>query len=859
MTSVGKCFLMAAALVVFSAARAERPPIEKTGEIGKLWVQANPWFPVDMAPVYDHGGPNVPYEHYQGTNSWLRCLQVLHEYGIDGIKPEMHWPSWENGVYRTLLDAAPLVSPDFKVGLFVAVFSKTPEDAIRDAKVALRPFVRDLKENPAVMRIGGRPVIHLYLPTRFAAEGWERVFTALDREIVPMCYLLDYSTVHLNTVAVGGGGVEAFEKKLRELLPVFDGVSSYCYSYEGPSVQRQEAEVLKRLFAEQPGKIFEGGIFNTYTMHFTFGGLETHLTRNWRESIDIWTAANPDAIEITNLFDHYENSLVYPCYEREDFLLRYLQYAMSKWRKSAFRKEKTPELVLCNYTSALIGWTPLDFEVVGFPIDSADRDVSVSVEICATDGKVLETLGPRQMTLDDVRVEKFTVPSTRYLDQRGIVPRLVYTWGGKTQRLNYNPMTLLSPSIRSHRLWWARSTRNQLKVEGDGLWTMDGVAPGGTHLPSGAGQTVFSGNLRAAKGKGPLFGYQRHGVKRDGTELFFTNDGRYQWRGQMALMTPPPGPTLHWYNLEIQNALGHKFQTLPVWETDGSRSGTVTMPIRMEDGSVAEREIEAARVPFYHWKCDHDDGWLLVDSSGLMHNGYIDGTGFGGGHLDYTGYNLCHSGPIGRRTRPTLFRRDADGTGHLHLAGTNYVMVMGGTVLPAASTYEIAVRAERTDRRMGIFGSERGGISLAVLPDGRVRAARRNDVRQAGADAEVVSAEPIAFGTWTRIAVTYDLRKMTLYVNGVLQGSVEARPNFVNLTDVNGVNYFGSHELNNHLLIGADLKPPYAPIDNFVGDIRDIRVYGRNLAPDEFLTRSATRTSALGVPCRKDNDVLQFP
>ena len=30
--------------------------------------------------------------------------------------------------------------------------------------------------------------------------------------------------------------------------------------------------------------------------------------------------------------------------------------------------------------------------------------------------------------------------------------------------------------------------------------------------------------------------------------------------------------------------------------------------------------------------------------------------------------------------------------------------------------------------------SERGGISLAVLPDGRVRAARRNDVRQAGAE-----------------------------------------------------------------------------------------------------------------------------
>ena len=359
---------------------------------------------------------------------------------------------------------------------------------------------------------------------------------------------------------------------------------------------------------------------------------------------------------------------------------------------------------------------------------------------------------------------------------------------------------------------------------------MDGVPAGGVRYPRPGGNAVFAADFKT---EGP---YQRHGVRRDGSEWFFTNDPRFQWQGQFTLPTPDPGGALHWYQLEVQEKDGRKFQTLPIWETDGTRTGKVSVPIRNEDGTVSDRMIEAVRVPFFHWPCDHDDGKLLVDVSGYMHNAQVDGHGYGGGHLGYTGYNLCHNGPV----KPdegwkSVFRRDADGVGYLRMSGKNHVIAMGCTVMPAASTYEICVRPRKFGQRMGILGSSRAAASISVLPDGRVWTGRRTGLRNCDADVEVVSREPIATDVWTRIAIVYDMRELVLYVNGSRQGAVAARPNYHDMSAVGNFDDLPSHEYENELMIGAEDKRMYTPVNNFIGDVRDIRVYGRNLSPSEFL------------------------
>ena len=54
---------------VLTMAAFARPPVDKHELRKTAWVQLNPWFPVDMAPVYDLGGPNIPYKQYRGTNN----------------------------------------------------------------------------------------------------------------------------------------------------------------------------------------------------------------------------------------------------------------------------------------------------------------------------------------------------------------------------------------------------------------------------------------------------------------------------------------------------------------------------------------------------------------------------------------------------------------------------------------------------------------------------------------------------------------------------------------------------------------------------------------------------------------------
>ena len=167
----------------------------------------------------------------------------------------------------------------------------------------------------------------------------------------------------------------------------------------------------------------------------------------------------------------------------------------------------------------------------------------------------------------------------------------------------------------------------------------------------------------------------------------------------------------------------------------------------------------------------------------------------------------------------------------LRFNGTNeYSIVMAGTAFPGASTYEVSVRPAEIGREMGIVGSGNNQISIDLLADGRVRAARRSENEGvAGAprkgafvDRKVVSEARLEPGKWTKLQVVYDLRKLRLYVNGAVQGEIDSAP-------------IANHEWETHLIFGAKCSWVYNPKAHFKGDIRGIRVYGRNLSPSEFL------------------------
>jgi hypothetical protein len=89
---------------------------------------------------------------------------------------------------------------------------------------------------------------------------------------------------------------------------------------------------------------------------------------------------------------------------------------------------------------------------------------------------------------------------------------------------------------------------------------------------------------------------------------------------------------------------------------------------------------------------------------------------------------------------------------------------------------------------------------------------------------EVTSKSRLQADTWTHVAAVYDMHKLRVYVNGHEEGAVECPPS--------------KHiQRYNTLTIGAPhprsrVKPVPEP---FEGRMRHIRMYERNLSPDELL------------------------
>ena len=824
-------FCILHSFAALAAANDFRPPFDKSDYVGHVGIHLNPWFPPNKAPIHAYGGPNVPYAQHPRAKkeAWRQALETCASYGVDYLVAEVNEPTSWDGDWRLILDAAGTNDPPVKIGMFFLTGSKDKDACIASMKKILGRMREPLKSHPAVLRAGGHPVMIIYTPLKFKPEEWRDIFDALDAEFGRMVYLFDMNRLAVKVAQESGdkAGQDArFEKRLRELLPYFDGISSYGTGYRVPF------DVIKKVMADYPQKINEGEALFTYLCHFQMGGSQVDLSKTWRDRLDGCYSSDPDTIFITNLLDQYENSAVYPCYEREDLLLRYLEWTLERWKKRKgdhkFKRMKLPELVVCNWNSVLLGWQSLDFEVLGFPMDALYTLVKVELDICNASGKVLYTFPARDMDLNTFRAERFSVPSTQFAGERGVVPRLRYEWAGRKMSMNYGPMTMIDPSLRPFRLFWARSTKNTLTVDGKNEWTLDGVGVGGTHHPTRTGVSQFSARIKPTYQNGDAGGVSRAGIRRDGLEFNYGGGLNCSF----AIPVPNPGGALHWYHLEMENVKGRKYQTLPIWDTDGSRERIVRVPVWKEDGEIADFEIEDTRVPFWHYPIDNDTGPLLLDESGWQHNGRLlsEKTGMFGNHLGYTGYNHYHNGrttPCGGKSR---FGRDADGRGYLSFDGTNdYASIAGCTAFPGACTYELSVRPAENGREMGLVGAPNGQIEIVITPDGAVCTSRSGAVEGMGGSAptrkftqSVTSKARLAVGEWAKIAVTYDLRTIRLYVNGALEGEADVGPT-------------RDHEWINHVTIGAKCGFVHETSAYFRGDIRAIRMYGRNLSPDEFL------------------------
>ncbi|MBC8443467.1 LamG domain-containing protein [PVC group bacterium] len=363
-------------------------------------------------------------------------------------------------------------------------------------------------------------------------------------------------------------------------------------------------------------------------------------------------------------------------------------------------------------------------------------------------------------------------------------------------------------------------------------WALNGVPSGGTAAWPKDGLAVLScgtfSNRSSATQVNRGGGWVR--ILRNGREI--ESFSKWDLKMTKTVRLPSPGSALDWINLELANANGGRYLSPSIWVTGNSRPGAVTLPILLEDGTIVDVSVEAARVPFFFYPCGQNNGAFLLDRSGYEHHGYVGGKGYGGGHLARTGYRHEHTGPVrpgGEKSRPA-WGQDETARGFLRFDGDSYAMIQGGTAFPYAATYECMARPARLGGEQGILGAANGQVALVILDDGRVRASRSGAVEGTGGSkpprretVSVTSTTALATGKWSHLAVVYDLRELKLYVNRDHQGSKPVAP-------------MRSHEWINAVVIGGLCRFPYKPVPGFVGDLWNLRIYGRNLALGEFVS-----------------------
>ena len=809
--------------LAFSAAPDYRKAFDKKNYQKMISVHANPWWFPAKQRFDDTGSADYAFQKYQTQTQWADAFEEMSKNGVKLIQMELDVPApgYANTL-KNMIRQCKEKKVDCKFVLFMVWYGRRDLDEEIKRTIHQLDLLKDeLKNEPYIYRLNGSPVISVYTPEFFKPEEWGKVMKAVEDRFGHFIWLM-------NTCKNPGddANAEKVNKFVRAYLPYFDGVTQYAnYTEES---QKKHYELLAPIMHnEYPQKIFELALQNTYSCHHWFGGFFTRLSRKWRQCIDHVLKANPDAITITNMFDHYEQSHVLPSYERENFLLRYATVALEKWNQKSFVGEYSPELALNSYISVQLGWNCLDFEVVGFPIHPDCKGaqlVTLKLDLCNTAGKVLYTFPDKVIDVSRLCVAEFSVPSEQFAQERGIVPRLRYRWNNRDFSMRYGPMTLINPSIRTNVMFWSRSNRNQLICNViDSKWRMNEAGDGETLVWPSDGIVAIKAAVSPLWHKDALgrTGDCSFRIMRNGVEVYslYKHLG-FHFTRVHDIFTP--GGALNWYHLELENASGYKYATLPIWMCTNQRSGKVNVPV-LSQGKVVEMQMEAVRVPYFYYPCRNDTGSILSDHSGYMHNG-----SFFGKHMDTIGYNHYYNG-CGQPVKKSFFRRDSDGRGYLSLGGEYAAMLMGGTAFPGASTYELSVRPAELGKKMGLIGSGNNQMSIQVNPDGTITVQRGSEKESVGGAAQtsnfnviLQSKTKLQTGKWTRLAVVFDLKKLQLYMDGKLEAEAPARHSM-------------GHVAINNMTVGSLCLNYFRKEFFFNGDIREIRFYGRNLSTDEFL------------------------
>lgn len=155
--------------------------------------------------------------------------------------------------------------------------------------------------------------------------------------------------------------------------------------------------------------------------------------------------------------------------------------------------------------------------------------------------------------------------------------------------------------------------------------------------------------------------------------------------------------------------------------------------------------------------------------------------------------------------------REGTGPSVLHFDGADDCAILPSRSMPYGPfTLELNVSPGQTGRAMTLF-SDTCGVSLRLLPDGRLRLARGKDA--------VASQQPVLANRWLHLAAVYDGERLNLYADGAL---VAEAPAETRVMRINSLPVIGNNDAFN---------------EGFFGLLGGFHLQYGALTPDRFVLR----------------------
>jgi hypothetical protein len=298
-----------------------------------------PWYEsADWSSPYLQDCPLDPYSSSDPA-AVARQIETAAAAGIDGFIASWWGPhdAFIDRNFRILLSVAR--TRGFRVAPY---FETMDGDRPRDESSLLR-WLRDLLErfgnDPALLRIGGRPVVFFWVSYAVPLSTWERVFRQVRSEG------LEFSAI---------GAYGSPEPSL-EALDVFDGLHTYNILgiIEAPG---QAFGLLPRAYGETgravrfyplldgsgAGRLWTATVTPGFDDHLLPGRDSPVFPRSdgalYRASWEAAVSSRPDWIIVSTWNEWWENTEIEPGWLHGDLYLRLTRELADAWKKGAAAK-----------------------------------------------------------------------------------------------------------------------------------------------------------------------------------------------------------------------------------------------------------------------------------------------------------------------------------------------------------------------------------------------------------------------------------------------------------------------------------------------------------------------------------------